>query len=131
MPEDSFEEVKPYLYRFTIVERTAWDDPKHDYNLDIVVAFLEQGEGGKVRLWYSHHEHYTRKRKNARWNLDGKMTYHLGRDLKDEISRRACYAWWHHCFTREVGHFTDRKDPEVERAKELARMLDKPGGTVQ
>ena len=38
---------------------------------------------------------------------------------------------WRHCYTREVGHFTDRKDPEAERAKELARMLDKPGGTVQ
>ena len=98
MPEDSFEVIKPNLYRFTIVERTAWDDPKHDYHLDMVVAFLEQGEGGKVRLWYSHHEHYARKRKNARWNLDSKMTYHLGRDLKDEISRRACHAWWHHCF---------------------------------
>ncbi len=51
----------------------------------MIVGFLEQNAEGGVRLWYSHHEHYTRKRKNLRWN---------------------------HCFTGEIGYLSDRKDPE-------------------
>jgi hypothetical protein len=86
MPEETFEQVKPNLYRFTIREEPPWDDPSHGYRLELIVAFLEDGENGQLRLWYSHHEHYSRKKKNLRWKLDeslgGKTTYHLSRDLK-------------------------------------------------
>jgi hypothetical protein len=60
MPEETFEQVKPNLYRFTIREEPPWDDPSHGYRLELIVAFLEDGENGQLRLWYSHHEHYSR-----------------------------------------------------------------------
>ncbi len=52
----------------------------HGYRLELIVAFLEREDDGQVRLWYSHHERYSRKKKNLRWKLDdthsgGKTTY--------------------------------------------------------
>ena len=135
MPEDTFEEIKPNLFRFTIRKEPAWDDPRRGYSLELIVGFLERDDEGHVRLWYSHHEHYSRKKKNLRWKLDesvrGETTYHLSRDLKDEIKRHACYAWWRHCFTGDIGYEKDRKDPDAERAKELIRMMDEPLNTVR
>ena len=135
MPEDTFQEIKPNLFRFTIRKEPPWDDPRHGYHFELVVGFLERDDEGHVRVWYSHHERYTRKKKNLRWKLDdspgGKTTYHLSRDLKDEIKRHACYAWWHHCFAGDIGYEKDRKDSDAERAKEVVRMMDKPLDTIQ
>ena len=64
-------------------------------------------------------------------SLGGKTTFHLSRDLKDEITRHACYAWWRHCFGGKIGYAKDRKDPEIERAKEIACKMKDPAGTVQ
>ncbi len=135
MPDEEFRQIKPNLYRFTIREEPPWDDASHGYRLDLIVAFLEQEDDGHVRLWYSHHERYSRKKKNLRWKLDeslgGKATYKLSRDLKDEITSHACYALWRQCFSGEIGYAKDRKDPEIERAKEIARKMKDPEGTVQ
>ncbi len=52
MPEETFEQVKPNLYRFTIREEPPWDGPSHGYRLELIVAFLEHGdnENGGAKL---------------------------------------------------------------------------------
>jgi len=67
MRDEGFQQVKPGLFRFTIRVEPRWDDPRNGYELELIVGFLEQTFEGGVRLWYSHHERYGRKRKNLRW----------------------------------------------------------------
>ena len=38
MPEETFEQVKPNLYRLTIREEPHWDNPSHGYRLELIVA---------------------------------------------------------------------------------------------
>jgi len=86
---------------------------------------LRQGGGYIPFIWYVDTETQTREPR-GKWKTSGRMSYEIGRHLKDLISETAPYVWWEHIWgggmdaRRAIRHLHDRPRSNADRARILA-----------